>query len=45
MKDVVCGMDVGKDTKFKSEYAGKKYYFCSAECKERFDTLPAKYVK
>ncbi len=34
-----------KTAKFKSENAGKTYYFCSASCKVNFDKNPAKYVK
>jgi len=38
-------MDVNEKTaKFKSEYNGKKYYFCAAGCKTTFDKNPAKYV-
>ncbi len=28
----------------KSEYNGKTYYFCCADCKEKFDKEPGKYV-
>jgi Cu+-exporting ATPase len=27
-----------------SEYAGDTYYFCSRDCKERFDRDPEQYV-
>jgi Cu+-exporting ATPase len=27
-----------------SAYRGKTYYFCSKNCKERFDKEPEKYV-
>lgn len=44
-KDPVCGMNVDERTaKFKSEYKGKFYYFCSGHCKETFDKNPAKYA-
>ena len=44
-KDVVCGMEVNEKTaRFKSEYKGKTYYFCSGFCKEAFDVNPAKYT-
>jgi Cu+-exporting ATPase len=26
------------------EYSGSTYYFCSAGCKETFDTDPGKYI-
>lgn len=45
--DPVCGMEV--DTMLaglrKSTYAGKTYYFCSTECKRKFDANPSAYVK
>jgi YHS domain-containing protein len=27
-----------------SEYSGVTYYFCSLECKERFDREPLRYM-
>jgi Cu+-exporting ATPase len=27
-----------------SDYKGKRYYFCCAECKPKFDADPAKYA-
>jgi YHS domain-containing protein len=45
-KDPVCKMEVTEKTaKFKSEYKGTAYYFCSPSCKTTFDKNPAKYVK
>jgi len=45
-KDPVCGMSVDeKKTKYKSDYKGKTYYFCSTTCKSAFDKSPGKYVK
>jgi len=44
-KDVICGMTVDEKTaKFKSDYMGKTYYFCSQMCKATFDKDPAKYA-
>jgi len=44
-KDVICGMEVNEKTaKYKTEYKGKTYYFCSQFCKETFDASPAKYA-
>ncbi len=38
VKDPVCGMDVDeRKAKYSSEREGRKFYFCSAGCKERFD--------
>jgi YHS domain-containing protein len=43
--DPVCKMGVNeKKTIFKSEYKGKTYYFCSAQCKNEFEKNPEKYV-
>lgn len=45
VKDVVCGMNIDEKTaKFKSDYQGKTYYFCSSACKTNFDKNPAKYT-
>ncbi|MBK9099459.1 MAG: YHS domain-containing protein [bacterium] len=44
--DPVCGMEI-KDV-FKAEkldYQGKTYYFCSNDCKSKFQQSPEKYVK
>ena len=44
-KDPVCGMNVEEKTaKFKSEHAGKTYYFCNQSCKATFDNNPNKYA-
>ena len=44
--DVVCKMEVDPETaKWKSEYKGKTYYFCTPMCKQKFDRDPEKYVK
>jgi YHS domain-containing protein len=44
-KDPVCKMDVDESkTNFKSEYAGRKYHFCSEECKDTFDSQPERYA-
>jgi len=45
-KDPVCGMIVDeKRTKYKSDYKGKTYYFCSTACKSAFEKNPGNYVK
>lgn len=47
-KDAVCGMEVyapgAKTFGFVSEHKGKTYYFCTAECKEKFGKNPERYV-
>src|SRR3954471_19238562 len=43
--DPVCGMQVDVATaKNISELDGKKYYFCSAGCKAKFDANPDPYL-
>jgi YHS domain-containing protein len=43
--DPVCGMTVDPAKAPKSTYAGKTYYFCSAEDKAKFDKDPKAYAK
>jgi YHS domain-containing protein len=49
VKDLVCGMEVdqGKAEAAgkKSQYGGKTYYFCSDQCKRKFDADPDSYLK
>jgi P-type Cu+ transporter len=45
VRDPVCGMNVNPATaKFKTDHAGKTYYFCSASCLQKFTANPAAYV-
>jgi YHS domain-containing protein len=45
-KDPVCGAEVDeKQSKFRSEYEGRNFYFCSEECKDTFDSQPQNYAK
>jgi YHS domain-containing protein len=44
--DLVCNMDVEKEgARFFSEYAADTYYFCSPECKRKFDDHPDNYIR
>jgi YHS domain-containing protein len=44
-KDLVCGLAIDSDNAAgSSEFLGDSYYFCSAECKRRFDIEPARYT-
>ena len=44
-RDPVCNMQVDeKNATAQSEYQGQTYYFCSHNCKERFDKNPQQYV-
>ena len=46
VKDPVCGMMIeDKDAVATSEYRGKRYYFCSKDCKTEFDESPEDYVE
>jgi P-type Cu+ transporter len=43
--DPVCGMDVNPaSAEAQSEYEGVTFYFCSEECKRKFDADPLSYV-
>ena len=45
LTDPICGMTVDPQTaKWKSEHAGRTYYFCSRHCLEVFQTDPEKYA-
>lgn len=47
--DPVCGMDVDRDTagnaKRTATHDGHTYFFCSDDCKTKFEKEPGKYVK
>ncbi|HJT70797.1 MAG TPA: YHS domain-containing protein [Terriglobales bacterium] len=43
--DPVCGMAVSPDRAAGSSvYGGKTYYFCSSECKTKFDQSPSQFA-
>ena len=43
-RDPVCGMQVEEGRAAgTSEHGGQTYYFCSAGCKQKFDSDPEKY--
>jgi P-type Cu+ transporter len=45
-KDPVCGMMVNeKEAPARSEHGGHTYYFCSAECKRKFEESPEFYAR
>jgi YHS domain-containing protein len=45
-KDPVCGMNIDeKAAEFQTQVAGKKYFFCSEECKKEFQENPEDYVE
>jgi Cu+-exporting ATPase len=44
--DPVCGIKVEtKNNEFQTQFAGRKYYFCSDECRQEFEADPAEYVE
>jgi len=44
-KDPVCGMELNEEnTDERSEYLGRLYYFCSDQCRNKFDAAPGQYV-
>ena len=44
--DPVCGMSVDVNTApAKASYQGQTYYFCSTECKTKFEREPQKYQR
>jgi len=43
--DPVCKMEVNPASAAgQSEYGGQTFYFCSVECKQRFDRDPELYI-
>ncbi len=44
-KDPVCGMNVDENkSEFQTQFEGKKYYFCSEDCKQEFEADPEEFV-
>jgi len=44
--DPVCGMKIDeRRTEFQTQFAGKKYFFCSDECRKEFEADPNEYVE
>ncbi|MFZ3222250.1 MAG: YHS domain-containing protein, partial [Rugosibacter sp.] len=43
-KDPVCGMTVVADKGIFSDYQDKRYLFCCAKCKTKFDLEPERYL-
>jgi YHS domain-containing protein len=43
--DPVCGAELDEQqTARKSEYQDRAYYFCSPDCKQRFEEDPTRYA-
>lgn len=45
LTDPVCGMSVTTDSPHHFDYEGKRYYFCSEHCKERFGSNPPAFLQ
>ena len=44
--DPICKMNVAENgAKYASVYESRKFYFCSAACKQQFEKNPQKYGK
>jgi Cu+-exporting ATPase len=44
--DPVCGMELtSNDAVATFQHGGKTYYFCSDECRERFEKQPTIYTE
>jgi Cu+-exporting ATPase len=44
-KEPVCGMDLGAaKTGYQSEYGGKRYCFCSSQCRQAFAKEAERYL-
>jgi YHS domain-containing protein len=44
--DPVCGMRVDDtNAEFQTQFAGRKYSFCSDECRKEFEERPEEYVE
>lgn len=45
VKDVVCGMTIDTGTAAgQSQYEGRTFYFCSVQCRQKFDADPNRYA-
>jgi len=40
VQDFVCGTKTDTGSEYRSEYAGETYYFCSHECRDKFNANP-----
>ncbi|HVZ15483.1 MAG TPA: YHS domain-containing protein [Terriglobales bacterium] len=45
-EDPVCGMDIDESKAAgSSEHNGQEFYFCSLQCKQKFDENPNQYAR
>ncbi len=43
--DPICKKIISDNTQYVSDYGGKNYYFCSPECKQKFDVLEKSVIR
>jgi YHS domain-containing protein len=44
--DPVCGAILNEqESEFRTLFAGKKYFFCSEECRKEFEDRPEEYLE
>jgi Cu+-exporting ATPase len=44
--DPVCGMQIdSSQAPAQSQFQGQTYFFCSVECKKKFDANPKQFAK
>jgi P-type Cu+ transporter len=45
-RDPVCGMEVNaQDAAGTTQHRGQTYYFCSEDCKKKFEQNPEQYAR
>ncbi len=44
VKDPVCGAQVDPKTAIRDEEQGSEYYFCSEECRQKFNDSPSDFT-
>ncbi len=44
-KDPVCNMEVSEqEAEYTAQYGNQEYYFCSEECRDKFESHPERYA-
>ena len=45
VRDPVCGMEINlENAEERSEYQGEIFYFCSDQCRNKFDKAPGRFI-
>ncbi len=45
VRDPVCGMEINmENAEERSEYQGEIFYFCSDQCRNKFDEDPGRFI-